>query len=72
MLRDSMESVKVLNEENGYRAVKNIALSLWRNMDIYHLGVVEQFKCLTIPNSDIKKPNTNLSLVEVALDSSSC
>lgn len=49
MLRDSMESVKVLNEENGYRAVKNIALNLWRNMDIYHLGVVEQFKCLTIP-----------------------
>lgn len=24
-------------------------------MDIYHLGVLEQFKCLTISKSDIKK-----------------
>lgn len=41
MLGDSMESVKVLNEEKCYSTVKNIALSLQRNMEIYYLGVLE-------------------------------
>lgn len=41
MLRDSMESVKVLNEEKCYSAVKKIALTLWRNMGIYRLRVLE-------------------------------
>lgn len=29
-------------------------------MDIYHLGVLEQFKCLTISKSDIKKSQTQI------------
>lgn len=41
MLRDSMESIKVLNEEKCYSAVNNLALSLYKNMDFYHLRVLE-------------------------------
>lgn len=36
-----MESVKVLNEEKCYSAVKNIALNLERIMGLYHLRVLE-------------------------------